>query len=252
MTELKKNLRQRGEPLVIFLCLFLLWEGLVRWAQLPAWLLPAPSAILASAWDWAPELASNLLVTLEETVIGFAIALALSVPLAIIIAFTTMLRRVLYPILLGMQSVPKVALAPLVTLWFGVGMLPKTMVVVLVCFFPILVNMITGLEAAPKSMVDLMTSLQASRKDMFLRLRLKVALPYVFTGAKVAVTFAVIGAVIAEFVAAQSGLGYIILMATAQSQTPLAFAAIILLTLLSVVLFYLIEWVEKRVVTWRM
>ena len=251
MADRVKMLRARGEPVLIFAGLFILWELLVRWADLPGWLLPAPSAIIATALEWAPELASNSLVTLRETVLGFVIALVISIPLAVVIAFTTVPRRVLYPILLGLQSVPKVALAPLVTLWMGVGELPKTVIVILVCFFPILVNMITGLEAAPKAMVDLMTSLRASQKDMFLRLRLKVALPYAFTGCKIAVTFAVIGAVIAEFVAAQSGLGYLILMATAQSLTALAFAAIILLTVMSVILFYLIEWVEKRVITWR-
>ncbi len=251
MTKRIEALRARSEPMLIFIALFVLWELVVRWADLPGWLLPAPSAIIAIAFEWAPELASNFIVTLRETVVGFVIALAISIPLAIVIAFTTVVRRVVYPILLGLQSVPKVALAPLVTLWMGVGELPKTVIVILVCFFPILVNMVTGLEAAPKSMVDLMKSLRAGQKDMFLRLRLQVALPYTFTGCKIAVTFAVIGAVIAEFVAAQSGLGYLILMSTAQSLTALAFAAIILLTIMSVALFYLIEWIEKRVVTWR-
>ncbi|WP_138468817.1 ABC transporter permease [Poseidonocella sp. HB161398] len=252
MTDTPARWRARLEPLAIFAALFLLWELAVRWFALPSWLLPAPSEILATARDWAPELAANALVTLRETVTGFALAVAISVPLAVLIAFTRVLRRVLYPILLGLQSVPKVALAPLVTLWLGVGEAPKVVIVVLVCFFPVLVNMIAGLEAAPRNMVDLMRSVEASRWQVFRRLRLPFALPHIFTGCKVAVTFAVIGSVIAEFVAAQSGLGYLILMSTSQSLTPLAFAAILLLTLMSVLLFYLIEWAERRAVTWHM
>ena len=186
----------------------------------------------------------------RETLIGFLLALALSVPLAIVIAFTTITRRLLYPILLGLQSVPKVALAPLVILWLGIGNWPKIVIVILVCFFPILVNLVAGFEATPKAMLDLMHSLQASKFAIFRRLRVPIATPHLFTGCKIAITFAVIGAVIGEFVAAQEGLGYLILISTAQSQTPLAFAAIILLTVLSVMLFYGVEFLEKRFVTW--
>jgi NitT/TauT family transport system permease protein len=120
-----------------------------------------------------------------------------------------------------------------------------------VCFFPILVNVVAGFEAVPKPMLDLMYSLRASKLAIFRRLRAPVAMPHLFIGCKVAITFAVIGAVIGEFVAAQEGLGYMILMSTAQSLTPLAFAAIILLTVISVVLFYAIEILERRLMTWR-
>ena len=121
---------------------------------------------------------------------------------------------------------------------------------ILVCFFPILVNVVAGFEAVPRAMLDLMHSLRASQAAIFRRLRVPIAMPHLFTGCKIAITFAVIGAVISEFVAAQDGLGYLILMSTAQSQTPLAFAAIILLTVISVVLFYAVEFLEKRFVTW--
>ncbi len=129
------------------------------------------------------------------------------------------------------------ALAPLVILWLGVGTAPKIVIVILVCFFPILVNVVAGLEAVPKPMLDLMHSLKASEFVIFRRVRAPFATPYLFTGCKIAITFAVIGAVIGEFVAAQEGLGYMILISTAQSLTPLAFAAIILLTFISIALF---------------
>jgi NitT/TauT family transport system permease protein len=241
----------RSTTPIIYLVLLVLWEACTRLFHIPGWILPAPSAIAAASSDWAPELAVNTYVTVRETVVGFVLALVLSIPLAVVIAFTTTLRRLLYPILLGLQSVPKVALAPLVILWLGIGSWPKIVIVVLVCFFPILVNVVAGFEAVPSSMLDLMHSLRASKYATFRLLRVRVALPYLFTGCKIAITFAVIGAVIGEFVAAQEGLGYMILMSTAQSQTPLAFAAIILLTVISVVLFYAVEILERAVVDWR-
>jgi NitT/TauT family transport system permease protein len=246
----RTSIAQRATTPVIYLALLILWEAGVRSLNLPAWVLPAPSAIAIAAKDWAPELLFNSSVTLGETLAGFLLALVLSLPLAVVIAFTTTTRRLIYPILLGLQSVPKVALAPLVILWLGIGNWPKIVIVVLVCFFPILVNVVAGFESVPKSMLDLMHSLRASEPVIFRRLRIPIATPHLFTGCKIAITFAVIGAVIGEFVAAQEGLGYLILISTAQSQTPLAFAAIIVLTVISVVLFYAVELLEKRLVTW--
>jgi NitT/TauT family transport system permease protein len=246
-----KAVLTRATTPLIYLVLTILWEAGVRLFHVPGWILPAPTAIIAIAKEWAPELLYNSYITLGETIIGFVLALVLSLPLAVIIAFTSTTRRLLYPILLGLQSIPKVALAPLVILWLGIGNWPKIVIVILVCFFPILVNVVAGFEAVPKPMLDLMYSLRASKLAIFRRLRAPIAAPHLFTGCKVAITFAVIGAVIGEFVAAQEGLGYMILMSTAQSQTPLAFAAIILLTFISVVLFYAIEILEWRLVTWR-
>jgi NitT/TauT family transport system permease protein len=240
----------RATTPLIYLALLGGWELMAHWLKIPSWILPAPSTIAAAALQWAPELLFNSWVTLRETVVGFLMAIVLSLPLAILISLNPLARKLLYPILLGLQSVPKVAVAPLVILWFGLSDWPKIIVVVLVCFFPILVNMIAGLEAVPKTMLDLMRSLGASPRTVFRRLRVPVALPYFFTGCKVAVTFAVIGAVISEFVAAQDGLGYLILISTSQSQTPLAFAAIALLTLLSIALFHGVEFIERRVVDW--
>lgn len=244
------RIADRATTPLIYVALLALWEIGVQAFDVPTWILPAPSEIWSAAVLWAPELAFNTIVTLRETVVGFVLALVLSVPLAMIIAFSARARRVIYPLVLALQSVPKVAIAPLVTLWFGINEWPKIVIVVLVCFFPILVNVVAGLESAPRGMLDLMRSLRASEIMIFRRLRMPYALPHLFTGCKVAITFAIIGAVIGEFVAAQEGLGYLILMSTSQSQTPLAFAAIIVLTLMGVVLFGAIELVQRRVVGW--
>ncbi len=245
-------LLKRATTPLIYLAFLIMWEGGVRIFQVPGWILPAPSVIGATAMKWAPELLHNSYITMQETLIGFLLALVLSLPLAVMIAFTVTIRRLLYPILLGLQSIPKVALAPLVILWLGIGSAPKIVVVVLVCFFPILVNVVAGLESVPRPMLDLMHSLQASEFAIFRRLRAPFALPHLFTGCKIAITFAVIGAVIGEFVAAQEGLGYMILISTAQSLTPLAFAAIILLTFISVAFFHAVEFLERRFVTWHL
>jgi NitT/TauT family transport system permease protein len=249
-TPLQSRLLRNATTPLIYLVLLVGWELLDRVLKIPIWILPAPSAIFDAAVKWAPELGWNSWVTLRETVFGFLLAVALSLPLAALISLNPLARKLLYPLLLGLQSVPKVAVAPLIILWLGLSEWPKIVVVMLVCFFPILVNMIAGIEAVPKTMLDLMHSLQASPRLIFLRLRIPVALPHFFTGCKVAVTFAVIGAVISEFVAAQDGLGYLILISTAQSQTPLAFAAIGLLTILSIAVFYAVELVERRMVDW--
>ncbi len=236
-------------PGIYLLCL-IAWEVICHVLAIPSWLLPAPSEIATAAVQWAPDLAVNSLVTLRETVFGFLLALALSLSLAGLIVFNPLVRKIIYPLLLGLQSIPKVALAPLVTLWLGFSEWPKIIIVVLVCFFPILINVVAGLENVPKAMLDLMRSMGAPPHLVLRRLRLPAAMPALFTGCKVAITFAVIGAVIAEFVSAQSGLGYLIVTSTSQSQTPVAFAAIIALTLLSVSLFYVVEFLEKRIVTW--
>lgn len=236
-------------PGIYLLCL-IAWELICHVLVIPSWLLPAPSEIATAAVQSAPDLVANSLVTLRETVFGFLLALMLSLSLAGLIVFNPIVKKVVYPLLLGLQSIPKVALAPLVTLWLGFSEWPKIIIVVLVCFFPILVNVVAGLENVPKAMLDLMHSMGAPPHLVLRRLQLPAAMPALFTGCKVAITFAVVGAVIAEFVSAQSGLGYLIVTSTSQSQTPVAFAAILALTLLSVALFYALEFLEKRVVTW--
>jgi NitT/TauT family transport system permease protein len=250
MATLSSRLIEHALTVLLYLVILAAWQILTTAFRVPVWILPAPSAILQAAVKWAPELAQNSWVTLRETIGGFLLAIVLSLPLAVLISLNALARKLIYPILLALQSVPKVAVAPLIILWFGLSDWPKILVVVLVCFFPILVNIVAGLEAVPKTMLDLMRSLGASPHMVFRRLRMPVALPHFFTGCKIAVTFAVIGAVISEFVAAQDGLGYMILVSTAQSQTPLAFAAIALLTGLSVALFHGVEFIERRVVDW--
>jgi NitT/TauT family transport system permease protein len=233
-----------------FVALVALWELLVRQFNVPGWLLPAPSAIALALAEWREELVRHSLVTLYETLLGFALAIAISIPLAVAVVYSPLLRNTIYPILLAFQSVPKVALAPFLLLWIGFGMSPKIAVVFLVCFFPIVVATATGLSAVPEPLMELIRSLSASTLQTFIKIRFPTAMPHIFVGLKIAITFAVIGAVIGEFVGSAEGLGYLIVVSTSQSRTPLAFAALVLLTAMSIVLYYGVALIERIAVPW--
>lgn len=230
--------------------LVVLWEVLVRHFQIPGWLLPSPSAIAQAMLEWRSDLVTHTLVTLYETLVGFALAIAISIPLAVAIVYSQFLQNTIYPLLLALQSTPKVAIAPLLALWIGFGAAPKIIVVFLVCFFPIIVATASGLTAVPASLIDLIRSLSASPMQTFIKIRFPTAMPHIFVGLKIAITFAVIGAVIGEFVGSENGLGYLILVSTSQSRTPLAFGALVLLTIMSIVLYYGVALVERIVVPW--
>jgi NitT/TauT family transport system permease protein len=237
-------------PTITLLALIGLWEVLARWSGIPSWLLPAPSAIGDSMIDWRAELAWHSMVTLYEVLVGFALSIAVSIPLAIAVVYSPFLQNTIYPILLALQSMPKVAIAPLLVLWIGFGAMPKILVVFLVCFFPIVVATASGLSAVPPALIDLIRSLSATTYQTFVKIRFPTAIPHIFVGLKIAITFSVIGAVIGEFVGSDQGLGYLILISTSQSRTPLAFGALLILTIMSIVLYYAVEFVERLVVPW--
>jgi NitT/TauT family transport system permease protein len=237
-------------PALTVAALLLLWEGLARLLRLPPWILPSPVSIVQATAAWAPRLPYHFGVTLYETLVGFALAIAVGIPLATLVVHVPLLHGTLYPLLLGLQSVPKVAIAPLLLIWLGYGELPKIVVVFLVCFFPIVVSMVTGLTAVPGELMELIRSLSPSAAQVFVKIRFPTSIPYLFVGLKVAITLAVIGAVIGEFVSAERGLGYLILAATSQLNTPLGFGALVLLTAMSILLYYGLEALERVVSPW--
>lgn len=237
-------------PMVTLVALLVAWQIIAVTLKPPVWLLPSPSDVARTGFEWRTDLPYHTAITLYETLVGFIASIVLGMPLAILIVYSRFLQRTIYPILLALQSVPKVAIAPLLLMWVGHGELPKIIVVFLVCFFPIVVSTATGMQAVPTALLDLVRSLSASPVQVFLKIRLPNAMPYIFVGLKVAITLAVIGAVIGEFVGSNAGLGYLILISTQQFNTALAFVSIILLTLLSILLFYGIEFLEKWLVPW--
>jgi NitT/TauT family transport system permease protein len=213
-------------------------------------LLPSPDKVLLAFISRFDLLVSEGWITLKETLLGFLLAVVVGIPMAVMVANSRPLNLMFYPLLVGLQSVPKVALAPIVLVWLGTGIESKLAIVWLVAFFPIIVDTAAGLQSTPKEFVELANSLRASPLQMFMKVQFPAALPFVLTGAKVAITLAVIGAVIGEFVGSSEGLGFLLLSATSQLDTPLAFAALFALSFLGVLVYLLVELVEHLVAPW--
>ena len=246
----RRALAEYAVPTVTLLGVLLVWEAATRALRVPNFIMPAPSAILGEGWRWRHHFAGHIWVTLYETLGGFALSMVVGVPLAVLIVYSTALRRALYPLIVLMQSVPKIAIAPVLLLVLGHGEIPKVIVAFLVAFFPVVVDTATGLAATPPELLDLSRSYRASAFKTFLKVRLPMAMPFVFSGAKVAITLSVIGAVVGEFVGSDQGLGYVILSATSYWKTELAFSSMILLSVMAIVLFGAVSLVERLACPW--
>jgi NitT/TauT family transport system permease protein len=237
-------------PAATLLAALLAWE-VATWAfRIPRFIMPAPSAILGEGWEWRYRFIGHTWVTLYETLGGFALSMVVGVPLAVLIVYSPALRAAIYPLVILAQSVPKIAIAPVLLLVLGYGEMPKMVVAFLVAFFPVVVDTATGLAATPPELLDLSRSYRASAFKTFMKVRLPMALPFIFAGAKVAITLSVIGAVVGEFVGSDRGLGYVILSSTSYWKTEVAFSAMILLSLMAIVLFAAVSLVERFVCPW--
>jgi NitT/TauT family transport system permease protein len=237
-------LLDRAAVLLTLAALFALWEAGVWLRDIPPYLLPAPSAIWTSLLEHAQPLLENGWVTLLATLAGFGLSVGIGVPLAVLIVASRFLERVLYPILVASQAVPKVALAPILLVSLGYGILPKVIVAFLIAFFPVVVNTVTGLSSVDRDTLRLMRSMGASRLQVFLKLRFPAAVPGMIAGFRVAIALAVVGAVVGEFVGSRSGLGYYMMQATGNFDTPLVFACVLVLTAMGVALFYIVGLLE--------
>jgi putative hydroxymethylpyrimidine transport system permease protein len=219
--------------------------------SLEAFLVPSPSEIADSLWENRSLLAENAWVTLREILLGFGCALVAGLGFAVLLHLSETLRRATYPLIVASQTIPIIVVAPILVVWFGYGIGPKLAIVALICFFPITVNALDGLRSVDPEAVKLMRTLDASRWQTFHRVEAPTALPYAFSGAKIAVAVAVIGAVFGEWAGSSSGLGHLMLQDNAQLETARLFAAVAVLSLIAIVLFGLLALVERRVVTWR-
>jgi putative hydroxymethylpyrimidine transport system permease protein len=243
-------------PLAVILALLGAWELAARWdwianaLNIEDFLVPAPSDIATSLWEDRSLLVSDGWVTLQEVLLGFAIAAVAGVAFAILIHLSETARRAIYPLLVASQTIPIVILAPILVVWFGFGLTPKLVIVALICFFPITVNMLDGLRSVDPELTKMMRSLGAGRLQRLWRAELPASLPYVFSGARIAITVSVIGAVFAEYVGSSEGLGHLINQAQAQLLTARSFAAVVVLSLIAIVLFALVSLIERKVVTW--
>jgi NitT/TauT family transport system permease protein len=213
-------------------------------------LVPTPKDVWHELVAQRHTLPGHVKTTLFETLEGFGLAILLGIPVAVAIAYSRLLEATIYPALVALNAIPKIAIAPLLVIWMGFGSGPKITMVVLICFFPIVLSTATGLKSTPQELVDLVRSLAASPLQQFVKVRFPAALPFVFVGLKVAISLAVIGAVVGEFVGATKGLGYVIIASGQNANTSLAFAAIVLLSLMSILLFYALVIAERVLVPW--
>jgi NitT/TauT family transport system permease protein len=236
--------------LVLGLILIALWEAAIHLFNVEVFVVPAPSAIALALAQNASLLAQATLVTAEEVLVGFILATLVGAALALLIVRFSLLGRALYPIIVLFQTVPKVALAPIFILWFGYDLSPKVLLIVVIAFFPVTLDMLAGLQSVEPGLIALMRSVGAKDNDILIRVRIPNALPHLMAGMKIAITLSVIGAIVGEFAGASAGLGYMIQFASTQLDTPLVFAALIVISVVGVVFYYLIELLERGVTPW--
>lgn len=241
---------RRLMPLLGIVTFLLAWQIFVVVYNMPSYLLPSPRAIGNTFYNQLPILLKNGWVTVYEMLAGYAMAVCVAVPLAIAITSSKRFNEFVMPTMLFFQIVPKVAIAPLFLVWFGVGVTPKILVAFLISFFPIVIDAAVGLRSMSPEMGDLARSMGASRWQVFAQFRLPTSLPYLFSGLKVAATLAIAGTVVGEFVGADKGLGYLLLVTNSNMETPLMFATILALTIVGLVFYYLVELLESFLIPW--
>ena len=237
-------------PLWLVVMLIVGWDVFIRLFKIPPYLIPNPLSVakqLVAEW---PMLWRETLPTLYATLAGFALSALVGVPIAMWIAYSRLVESFVYPLLVFSQSIPKVAIAPLFVVWFGFGLVPKVIAAFLLGFFPVVVATVQGFKSVEGDVIDLARSMGANPLKIFLKFRLPHALPAIFSGLKVSVTLAVVGAVVGEFVGSNSGLGYVLQKANGTFDLPLMFAALVILSMIGVLLFLVLELIERWLMPW--
>jgi NitT/TauT family transport system permease protein len=248
MTAILTDRRMRA--LASFVLLFLLWEIVVRLVGVAAYVLPPPSTVLVEFLDRWQRVADAAWVTTLEIVAGYLLAVAVSIPLSLCVAYSRFFEETVYPVIVFLQIVPKIAIAPLFIIWFGFGFMPKLLLVFLLSFFPIVVSSTAGFKSADPDILDLARSTGASALRIFFKIRLPQALPEIFTGLKVGAALSSTAAVVAEFVASNKGLGYLLLEYNGNLETAMVFAVIVVLSLIGLAVYYVVELLERVAIPW--
>lgn len=243
-------LRKRGGALAVFLLLLIVWELGVRMFGVKEYLLPPPSKVWTEFLKRYDTVMASAWVTTQEILAGFALAAVVSVPLALWIAYSRFMESAVYPAIVFLQIVPKIAIAPLFIIWFGFGFMPKLLLVFLLSFFPIVVASIVGFKSVDPDIMDFARTTGAGGWRLFAKIRLPQALPHIFTGLKVGAALSATAAVVAEFVASDKGLGYLLLQYNGQLETPMVFAIVVLLSLIGLAVYYAVELIERLTIPW--
>jgi len=250
MQSLLAGVNRRRNLILMVIVLCAIWEGAVHLFQIRSFLLPAPSAILKEFLDYPGFFLHESLYTLWTTFAGFAVAVLVGVACGIGIVYSKFLENTIYTLLVALNSVPKVALAPLFVIWMGTGSESKIAIGMMIAVFPILIATVMGLKSIDPEMLNMARAAHSSRSDALWKVRMPNALPSILSGMKVAISFALVGAIVGEFVAGDTGLGHVILVAQGAFDTPRVFVALVLLGILGTLLFAAIEFLERRLVAW--
>jgi NitT/TauT family transport system permease protein len=237
-------------PLLMIAAVGIAWDLSVRLFHIPAYLLPPPGAVLARIVREYPLFIRNSLATLWVIIAGFGISVVLGICLALLVELNRTAERILMPLIVGSQTIPKVAIAPLFVVWLGFGYTPKIVVTFLISFFPVVISTVAGLRAIEPDMLDLVRSMGAGPLKVLIKARIPTALPQVFSGIKIAITSAVVGAIVAEFVGSDVGLGYLLLTSTASMDGPLIWSALLILVAMGVLLYVATVQVERLSIPW--
>jgi NitT/TauT family transport system permease protein len=243
---------QAALPWLIIIGAFLVWELGCQAFAIPQFILPAPSAIGASMVKWWLPLLDNAWQTLMTTLIGFALAIVFGLLLGIAIGSSTLLYHGLYPLLIAFNSVPKVAVVPILVIWFGIGTVPAVITAFLISFFPIVVNVATGIATVEPELRDVLRALGARPTDIIRKVGLPRAMPYFFASLKIAITVAFVGSIMAETVAANKGIGHLMMLASSRFDVPLVFAGLIITGVMGVVMYVVAVAIENRTTGWAM
>ena len=241
---------ERVLPWAIILTLFAIWEIGVRAFAVPAFVLPAPSVIFEAIWTWRVPILDNAAQTLMTTVIGFGIAIVFGMVTGVLIGSSSLIYNGFYPVLIGFNSIPKVAVVPILVIWFGIGTTPAIITAFLISFFPILVNVATGIATVEPELRDVLRALGAKNRDIILKVGIPRAMPYFFASLKIAITVAFVGSIIAETVASNKGIGHLMLVASSRFEVPLVFAGLLVTAVMGVAMYAVANAVERRMTGW--
>jgi NitT/TauT family transport system permease protein len=246
----QSELTVRAAPWVYTVAMLIVWEAVVRLLGIPAFLLPPPSAITVAFIDYWGPIYRNSLFTLSTTVLGFGLAVGFGLVLGLVIGWSRQIYAGLYPLMIGFNAIPKVAVVPVLVLWFGIGFIPAVLTAFLISFFPIVVNVATGLATIEPELEDVLKALGASKLDIMRKVGIPRTLPYFFGSLKIAITLAFVGSVISESIASNRGIGNLMLQAQAQFQVPLIFAGLVALAVEGIVMYWLMAILEARSTRW--
>lgn len=245
-----KTLAYQFSPWITGIGLFVIWELTCRLFRIPEFILPAPTATIGALITYWPGIWQNALHTLYTTVVGFVLATVFGLVLGAVVGASPLLYRALNPILIGFNSIPKVAVVPVLVIWFGIGTIPAVITAFLVAFFPIMVNVATGIATMEPELADVLRSLGASKHDILRKVGIPRSLPYFFASLKVAITLAFVGSVIAETVASNEGIGYLMLSASSTFRVPLVFAGLLVIAGMGITMYWIAALFESRLTRW--